>query len=163
MTVDVGLTSGAALWKKKVGAGRPFITFCLAAPRRGTITQRAWHVADGLAQAAVTYDVSRAFLEQPQYMDSASGQRSARRGDLFKLIYTTGVIAGALLARLIEVHTIKISEWKGQLPKNVVDERIARALKVTVRELKRMYVTSHERDAVGMGLALAKRLHIGES
>jgi hypothetical protein len=163
-TVDVGLTTGVALWKGKIGEKTfPDSTFVIAAPRKGSIIERAGHVSQTMAKAAEIYRITLAVLEEPQYMDSASGQRSARRGDLFKLVFCAGMTAGALREVGVVVRLLKIGTWKGQLPKKIVDERIARALKISVPRLNQLYVTSHERDAVGMGLAFAGRLHLGES
>jgi hypothetical protein len=97
------------------------------------------------------------------YMDSSSGQRTARRGDLLKLIWTTAQIDGVLRSAGVQVRTVKIYDWKGQLPKNVTDKRICRSLGMTEKQLQTKYKTSHERDAVGIGLAISGRLHPGES
>lgn len=86
------------------------------------------------------------YAEQPQFMEGGKGITSARKGDLIKLTTVFGMCATC--AQLFV--PVPVSEWKGQLSKKITDERIMKKLgkfgwKPTTK-------TSHEMDAVGVGL-----------
>jgi hypothetical protein len=87
------------------------------------------------------------YIEDPELWTSAKSQASASSGDLFKLSMLVGAMIPVVYsAGFCKPRLITVKEWKGQLPKEAVDKRIAKALG---KEYK-----AHVSDAVGMGLYL---------
>lgn len=120
-------------------------------------TERAWQAGaeDLSAQMiglleALTPDVVA--LEVPELWQTAVSQSSASSGDLFKLCYLCGCF-GEIVRQFCRRSPILVrpSEWKGQLPKDVV-----------IRRIKIIYplltATSHDADAIGIGLHLQGKL-----
>ena len=95
----------------------------------------------------------RLVIEAPQFFDSAGGHTSARRGDLLKLTLACGIFVGACGLPTVPVTPL---EWKGQLPKRVVNNRIIEILGRT--KLARLGAASHAMDAIGLGLWYAGKL-----
>ena len=76
----------------------------------------------------------------------------AASGDLVKLSLLTGSLLNVARVAGFTPSLVKPSEWKGQLPKVIAHDRIARILK---KDLNGM--SEHARDAIGIGLfALGK-------
>ena len=87
------------------------------------------------------------YCEEPHYFQTATGIKSARREDFTKLVSSYG---GLWAISSVNGHTwvpISINEWKGQLPKAAMIQRIRRIL-------PQANYSSHEADAVGLGLYL---------
>jgi len=94
----------------------------------------------------VGYDnlVTTVYCEQPQFFSgTAGGYATAASGALIKLAFSAGALCNYYPVPTIMVPIIK---WKGQLPKDVVIDRIVKILP----NLKG--VSSHGWDAVGIGL-----------
>lgn len=95
--------------------------------------------------------------EFPEFQTSASRSMGWMRGDLQKLTYLVGAIGYMTYARLAEKNhpgslfePVPVSQWKGQLPKTVVESRIRDTLGNRVCE--RLDIKTHAWDAVGIGL-----------
>ena len=99
--------------------------------------------------------VSWIVMEFPeQWQGNVKSLASANSGALSKLTFLCGVIAGAFI---VEPDCSDVSpgqivlmapmRWKGQLPKNVVIDRIGEAWPAYASP------RDHEADAIGMGLA----------
>lgn len=154
MTVDPGLKgTGYAIWRARhwdrssppteVGVIHPQISVGndLDGMRRSKeIANRLWDLTTG-------WNCTHVFVEDPAYFDSAGGQMSARRGDLKKLVFLAGMICGRLI---YQSQIVRVNDWKGQLPKVVVEARVRSALGDDNCE----GYHSHIWDAVGMGLYL---------
>lgn len=83
-------------------------------------------------------------IETPEaWLTSKKGLASVQRGDIFKTTYLIGGM-GCLSKRTPLL--VLPREWKGQLPKTVVKQRIKKKFKLTI-------TNEHEMDAIGMGLA----------
>lgn len=91
-------------------------------------------------------------IEMPQHMASAKGI-AAQAGSVYKLTFLVGFIA-AMFHDFCQVHVATPMEWKGQLPKNVVQQRIERDL--GLRFCRDLQIRSHAWDAVGLGLWFRK-------
>jgi hypothetical protein len=95
--------------------------------------------------------IAMVYIEQPQFFEGGKGLPAARDGDLVSLSMLTGMILGYLYANVgcipcpIPVHT-----WKGSLPKSVCNNRVL--LKMKALGWKPVTNTTHELDAVGLGL-----------
>lgn len=86
-------------------------------------------------------------IEWPEvWSDSGKSMASATKGDLGKLYFLIGGFAEAC-RRLVPCEPLLIAprEWKGQLPKEVVLDRVEKRLGFRPRD--------HEGDAIGMGMA----------
>ena len=88
--------------------------------------------------------ITKAYVEEPQKFHGTFGNMVADRGDLVKLSIFVGYIKGYLG---IPVESVKVIDWKGQLPKDVVIKRIKRLLPT-------VNAKSHDWDAIGLGLYL---------
>lgn len=87
------------------------------------------------------------YIEMPQHMTNVRGI-AAQAGAIYKLTFLVGYLSRAVFP--CTVHTVTVGEWKGQLPKQLVQERIERTLgKKVCRELD---IKTHAFDAVGIGL-----------
>ncbi len=120
-------------------------------------------MSDLLSLKCQEHRVEEAWMELPAFMEGGSGvgMAAARKGDLVKLVALFGSIAGrcfqttrspycfnALTAKL---NPVGVAEWKGQLPKDVCNERVLKRMK-KFPGWKPTTKTTHELDAVGIGL-----------
>jgi len=155
LSIDPGINgTGWALWRnqtlKKAGIIR-------VAKRGMDWREKSLEVAREVSVLVATHRVAAVACEYPEYMQSQKGEMVARRGDLVKLAFLTGVIAGRccpLDAAMVPVHM-----WKGQLSKENVERRIRRIL---TREegydiCGLLDLKSHMWDAVGVGLFMQGR------
>lgn len=92
------------------------------------------------------------FVEWPQIRSGAVGHAAAVRGDVSALAYCCGAMCEMMraLGPRTECALLPVSEWKGQLPKAVVNKRIARA--IGTEDKCGESFDSHAWDAVGVGL-----------
>jgi len=103
------------------------------------------------------YAPTKAIIEMGQFFESEGGQLCARRGDLAKLLLATGALYGMLRTHCnTGIVLVKPSQWKGQLPKKIVEQRIRRILGSKLCE--QLDIQSHAWDAVGVGLWAQNRL-----
>ncbi len=100
-----------------------------------------------------TFQINALVMEAPEaWLTDSTGLASVQRGDVFKLMYLIGGLADIARRRGIRVPIILAPrEWKGQLPKAVTEKRVRKAFSQS--EWAPQTKTSHEMDAVGMGLA----------
>jgi len=159
--VDPGLGgTGWALFEsistgdKKLEA--PVLTGVIEAPRNEKWDNRVWSVCSSFGGVLASAMTANVVIEFPVlFSGHAKSQSSAARGDLFKLTYLVGGIAQVARQATGNLPIlITPSEWKGQLPKDVVIARIKKAYGKKADE----FTKDHEADAVGMGLALQGRL-----
>jgi len=118
-------------------------------PRKGRTgfdaAEDMWSWFDGVVDVLRPDTVVMEFPEL--WSSSGVSQGSAAKGDLFKLTYLIGGF-GRIVSKRTGSSLILISpaDWKGQLPKKVIDARI----KLSLGEKYK----NHESDAVGIGLCL---------
>jgi Holliday junction resolvasome RuvABC endonuclease subunit len=92
--------------------------------------------------------VGRVLIEMPAFFQSSGGQLAAGSGALVKLTFLVGYINAVLRRRRPQL--VPVSQWKGNLPKHVVERRVKRILgEGTVERNK---IKDHAMDAVGIGL-----------
>jgi hypothetical protein len=164
LAIDPGLNSlGWAYWYPLSRKGMiPDATGLLHAPRRLSLTERARYLAIALEKEAMhptmcgvhhsrlcgcfgrfiiaDFDI---VSEYPAYHGRVKGWDS---GDLQKLVFLVGVIAGYFHKAMFTPVTP--ADWKGQLPKDVVIRRLE-------KKLGKEYTKNYEKDiwdAVGIGL-----------
>lgn len=122
----------------------------LKGPSNDDWEQRGLIIAGKLKTIQHDYKLRECFIEYPSLFQSSHGQMVARKGDLVKLAWFTGVLSGKLRnANLVPVH-----EWKGQLPKKVVEKRIKKIL----GDSQCWKLKSHDWDATGIALYKANKL-----
>ncbi len=163
-TIDPGLTgTGWALWSGK--------TFDKVVPpiASGGMTP-SWKNPEGdelpwqycVAQFAhrIVFDLRKRFnkrevglfyIEEPAFMEGGKGMVTARSGGLLKLMSLYGAILGAASGPgCFQVVPVRVAEWKGQTPKDIIARRVMKRLP----NLQLTTKASHEMDAVGIGLYL---------
>jgi Holliday junction resolvasome RuvABC endonuclease subunit len=160
LTVDPGLGgTGWALWSRSV------FDKLVPPTASGTITlpqsmddwpwqRRAKEIGNSLHSQVATRAIGEMYVEEPQFFEAGKGIAAARTGDLVKLAVTAGVIIGACCGGRtgqLEPKWISIVQWKGQVDKEVVRLRVMKRLS-GFPNWKPRTNTSHEIDAIGMGL-----------
>jgi hypothetical protein len=96
------------------------------------------------------FTVRRVYCEFPQYFASATGHAATGKGDIHKLACLVGVFMGATYEYGGEFHPILVNDWKGQLSKDAVIQRVGDRLP-NLRS-SGMKIETHSYDAIGIGL-----------
>ena len=140
MTIDPGLAgTGWAVWDERWELKDHGVIYPKSDPKSSSIVS-------GLLDVTCDRGVFTSFfVEEPAFMEGGRGVVTARSGSLVKLLLLVGMIMQEFGA-----EGVKVRDWKGQLPKDVVIRRIKRVLPDCL-------ATSHDWDAVGMGLYLSGR------
>ena len=158
LSIDPGFAFGWALWSdlgelQKVGVvpvpahlKKPNVDWT----RRYEWTQdRFFEICN---EDLVDDRIWQVVIELPQFFNTAQGQAVAGKGDLGKLMLVVGAMAaiahGGSLG--LFVRFAPVIQWKGQLPKSVVEKRIRKILGASFCE--EMCIKKHGWDAVGIGL-----------
>lgn len=88
-------------------------------------------------------------VEMPEWQGSVKRAMTWTTGDMQKLTYLVGYLGG-YYAPLYRYLPVLVRDWKGQLPKDVVQRRIERKLGLDV--CQHLGIKTHAWDAVGVGL-----------
>jgi len=145
LAIDPGLSgTGWAVWY--ANTDHPSAVGVIPASRYDDLSIRCGTICSALPHHS-SFD-SIIVCEFPEFQEGAQRSMGWRKGDLQKLTFLVGYIAGRNAAcRFVPV---KPSAWKGQLPKTVVADRITDRLgQAWVEESG---VKTHAWDAVGIGL-----------
>lgn len=95
----------------------------------------------------------KVFIEDLQlYGNSSKSLISGLSGDLFKVAKVTGLYVSQCLIRNIPFEYLKPNKWKGQMNKQIVENRVKRVYP------KLRFSNDHEMDAVGIGLHITGEL-----
>lgn len=138
LTIDPGITgTGWAQWDKDWNLKR----WGVYKPRQTSTTKKE-EIVDFIKQKAP--GLSKVWVEEPEFFQSKGGMVTARSGALVKLTVLVGMIIQATGAT-----PIKVRDWKGNLPKDVVIKRI--------HKITGQWFLSHDADAVGIGLYISGR------
>jgi hypothetical protein len=105
---------------------------------------RMRYVLTELNELVIDSDVECLVIEKPEPWGSYKSLASSRSGSLEILTILTGALAGWCIGQGLEVRFIKVSQWKGQLPKHMTKKRMERKYNVAFK-------TTDEADAVGLG------------
>lgn len=81
-----------------------------------------------LHKLAKNLDVQETYCEYPGYFSGGGGLVTASSGALVKLAWFVGFLNGLFTPELIDFILVPVNEWKGQLPKQVVNQRIKKIL-----------------------------------
>jgi hypothetical protein len=112
---------------------------------------RCSDICIGLSNALSEYrpNIVAVCYEQPQNV----GHVADLRGDIVKLTTLCGFINNFFYSALgCAVVPVRIVDWKGQLPKEVTKMRVERYLKKYAAHSVTGKKTSHEYDAIGIGM-----------
>jgi len=88
--------------------------------------------------------------EMMEFYGTGGGSAPWATGDLQRILVLSGWFCGRVHARAEDVVFVRPSEWKGQLPKRVVQQRITALLGEELCD--HLEVKSHAWDAIGIGL-----------
>jgi hypothetical protein len=112
---------------------------------------RAQAISAAVQNLAWRFEACYIYVELPRFMESAgAGLAAARKGDLVKLAFLVGDIAGRLCGPpAVRTYVpVPVADWKGGMPKTICHNRILERLPGWKPTTK----TSHELDSVGIGL-----------
>lgn len=141
ITIDPGTNGcGYAIWDSKWNLSYYGV---LSSSNKDWNIKRS-EIAKKLKAKVVNYGVTKGYIEEPAKFHGTFGNMVADRGDLVKLSIFVGYVEGFLG---IPMERIRVIDWKGQLPKDVVIKRINKIL-------PKIRATSHDADAIGIGLYL---------
>ena len=99
------------------------------------------------------FKVKRVYIEKSAFMQgSARGHAVAARGDLVTLSIFIGRLCQIIDGLGSESILVPVNVWKGQLPKEVANNRVARKIGVAYDAFN-----DHEFDALGIGLWAQKK------
>ena len=143
ITIDPGATgSGWAVWDMNWKLLRNGV---INPPRELEWETKAYYVVARLGDLVELFGCVEGYIEYPAFFQTHGASGVASSGALVKLAWFVGLCCGALLPCTIKLVTV--GQWKGQLPKEVVKGRIKRIL-------PKVKATSHDWDAIGIGLYL---------
>lgn len=149
MTVDPGSEgTGWALWKAHLAENMSLILVdsgVISFPGERDWLRKCAKIASHLKNLVKTHGVSRVYCEEPRFLESRKGHVAARSDSLVKLAHIVGMFHGVVMHH--GMFFLVPLEWKGQLDKKKVQERIKKVLGLEFK--------SHDADAVGIGLYLS--------
>ncbi len=132
----------------------PRILICSQLAEFGTVkrdtrgqpaTDRVNSIIEGLEKATIHLDSAHiVVIEQPQLWGAYKSTASLHSGALLGLHILVGALYWWAHSRFERAHLIPVTEWKGQLPKKVTQQRMEQKYNVKFR-------TDDESDAVGLG------------
>ncbi len=149
LAIDPGLSgTGYAFWKTVDEDTPTDVGVIPVLPRSLPFDHRAGIIASYFDGYLIRYPPLTVVCEYPEFQESAHREMGWRTGDLQKLTFLVGAIAGRLWRHWF--YPVMPHVWKGQLPKNVVAHRIAARL--GTEWVQSSGVKTHAWDAVGIGL-----------
>jgi len=101
-----------------------------------------------LEQLLIEYNPIEVYIEDASFMySSAKTQAVANTGSLVTLAEYIGQVMMLCKRLSCKVTLIKVAQWKGTLPKEIVWFRVK-------KKLPTLQATSHAQDAIGIGMYL---------
>jgi hypothetical protein len=162
LSVDPGVNeAGFALWVEQAWYERsrpalPGETFVLKRRSRDTtFYRRVEGILNQLDVRLRGIEITGLYTEFPIMFSGAVGYAVARRGDLTHLAFAVGMFAEWARGRVARFICYPVNEWIGQLPKDVMHQRVRSILLRYYRPRDVDSVLqrpSHHWDAVGIGL-----------
>mgnify|MGYP001557945809 CR=1 FL=1 len=114
------------------------------------ILVRANAVGEQVTELAQRHSCKTAVIEFPMHFGGSGGDAAARAGDTLKLAACVGAIAGNLHSKGIVVASVRVIDWKGQLPKDVVIRRLKRL--IGEQACAKLNLEKDSWDACGIGM-----------
>jgi hypothetical protein len=122
MSIDPSINNvGMAIWELPNG----LMMYKLLHPKvnaRNNEYDKSLSILDQLKEWIQTYSVNRMILEIPEHW-AVAGFEARENGSIAKLMLVVGLIY-SLKPTLDELRIVKPREWKGQLPKQVMENRL---------------------------------------
>lgn len=149
LSIDPGLSgTGVVYWHVGVPKRAGVIH-----PRRyesvnDELAERALSIADQVLDFPYKWEQLVVVIEFPEYQEGLKGRTARSKGDLDKLSFLVGVIVGQF-PRGTRIALPHVRDWKGQLPKDVVQRRMLKHYGKW--HIDRLGVKSHAWDALGIG------------
>ena len=141
ITIDPGTNgTGYAIWDKEW----KLVAWGVLRSKKKEWEEKMEEISFKLRTKVKSYNLSKGYIEEPAKFQGTFGTMVANRGDLVKLSIFVGYIKGYIR---IPVESVPVISWKGQLPKEVVIQRIKRLL-------PKVNAEDHSWDAIGIGLYL---------
>lgn len=151
VTLDPGQRTGVALWSEperdRLVAPNWVSLWTGGVCRVLTWAERCEALALKLGLLLRQYNVSIVYCEMPAFFEGEKGHAAAAKGDVVKLAYLVGVYAGICHKDGVRFSVVPVREWKGQLPKPIVIQRVKRKLGKSCGLYR-----GDQWDAVGIGL-----------
>lgn len=161
LSIDPGLNgTGWAVWDREKADKlvKPIASGSVPGTNAASeLTSRCAWICTALNLICHQFSVLEVAVEMPQFMEGSSkGMAAARDGDLVSL----SILVGAICGNMWKVqngqsktfgwttHLVSVSQWKGNLKKDICLERVERLLP----KWRSSTDTTHEADAVGLGL-----------
>jgi hypothetical protein len=148
LTIDPGWNTAVAVWKDRKLCDVYYFT---AKKKESNKLKYMAHIfSDVIDKLAFGDYEKKAFIEGVQIYGDITSQTSARSGYLTELSYLIGAYNIILQKHGYDTKILLPRQWKAQLPKEAVRERVQ--LEGYILD------NSHEYDAVGIGLAVLGKL-----
>ncbi len=150
LTIDPGQSTGWAVWSLSDWneVNPPLAAGIATARGRSGWEDASLELADWFTEFIRLREVKLVGCEFPQIFNDAAGHIGATQQVPTKLAYLVGMYAGICHGLKIGFRPIPVREWKGQLNKDIVKQRIEKLLGKKRCEGFR----ADAWDAVGIGL-----------
>ncbi len=142
ITIDPGVNgTGYAVWDEKW----KLEAWGILSSRQKDWNDKMYEIVFKLKSKILSYGIKKGYIESPKKFMGSFGNLVANRGDLVKLSIFVGFTEGSLG---IPIERIDVIQWKGTLPKDIVQKRVNRAF-------PKLNIKSHATDSVGLGMYLS--------
>lgn len=153
LAVDPGLEgTGWAVFRRST----PIKCGIETASRRYQWYEKLHYYCEFVERLAARVHATEIVLERPIYMQSAGGQVTAKTDSLVKLAMLVGALYVRMPSTVGHCTLVTPNQWKGQLPKGIVIDRIQKQLNpLRLKALEPSDPGSsatHDWDAIGIGL-----------
>ena len=155
LTIDPGVSgTGIVMWEVKPKSFRVGSFMILYGLGKHDWAQRVLDIRDSILSLCLQSEVVRIYCELPAFWERAGPRMWAKQGSLVKQSILVGSILGLsyMGGAKPTVTLVPVNDWKGNLSKAIVIERVRRCLGTQSEAF-----TEHVWDAAGIGLwAFAK-------
>lgn len=128
MTVDPSINNlGCAVYRENQLVHHVLLKPDRDAKESGEHEQKTLSMIRQLRKIAETYEAAQIMLEIPEYW-AVGGYAARESGSIPKMMFLCGGIYTYFHLRKIPVQTATPRQWKGQLPKDVVRNRMEREM-----------------------------------
>jgi hypothetical protein len=150
-SIDPGISgTGYAIWQESDWKRCVPPVFCGNMYGRGLDwEERAYSLTMQVEELVKDHKVHTVYCEYPQHFESLTGRTAEAGGDIIKLAVLVGMFKGMCqFGNWLDFRLITPNDWKGQLPKPIVEARVCLRLPT----LDKSKIKSHTWDAIGIGL-----------
>lgn len=150
MSIDSSINNlGLAIWEIS-DDGYKLLLYKLVHPKVGSRNdeyEKSWSLLVQLKEWIVFYKVNKVILEVPTHW-AVSGFEARESGGMAKLSFVCGLIY-SLREHMTEFKVVTPQQWKGQLPKDVVVNRLRDHYLSIGVDLEKL--NNNIADAIGIG------------